>query len=286
MTSQITLANGRALAWAEYGAPTGMPMIYCHGFPGSRLEAGFADAAALDAGVRIIAVDRPGFGMSDYYRARGILDWPRDVRELADGLGVESFFVLGVSGGAPYALACALQLPERVRSTTIVSPLGPIEMLHDGAGMAAISRFGLRIAGRAPGMATPLSAILQPVVRHAGWLALAFVAASASEPDRQTLRDPAFRNILATSMSEAFRYGFRGVAKELMLISAPWQFDPGDVTAPVTIWQGDMDRVVPASMGRALERRLHAARAIYLTGEGHYSLVSRHVGEILSQAIA
>lgn len=280
--NRIALADGRSLAYAEYGASTGVPVIYCHGFPGSRLEAGLADTAARRLGARLIAADRPGIGLSDFCPTRRVLDWPEDVAALANGLGLEKFSVLGVSGGAPYALACALRFPERVRSTTIVSPLGPAQWLHGGTGMALASRLSLRLAAMWPATTPLLCAIFRPVIRHAGRLALALVAVGVSRPDRQMLREPAFRATLATSAREAFRQGSRGAAKDLALLAAPWQFDPGDVASEVDLWHGNTDRVVPVTMARALEQRLSACRATYMADEGHYSLITHHVEEILS----
>jgi pimeloyl-ACP methyl ester carboxylesterase len=75
--------------------------------------------------VRLIAVDRPGYGMSDAKRGRTLLDWPDDVIELADALSLEKFAVMGVSGGGPYGLSCAFKIPERLTKTVIVGGMGP-----------------------------------------------------------------------------------------------------------------------------------------------------------------
>src|SRR5262245_52528836 len=95
----ITLSDGRTLAYAEYGAPRGSPVFHFHGTPGSRLQGRLLDAAAVAANVRLICPDRPGFGESDFLKKRRFLDWARDVRELADHLGIDRFAVSGLSGG-------------------------------------------------------------------------------------------------------------------------------------------------------------------------------------------
>ena len=123
--SRLTLPDGRQLAWAEFGTAAGSPVLYCHGFPGSRLEAAFADGTAKHAGVRLIAADRPGVGLSDRLPGRSVLGWVDDIRALGDHLDIERFHVVGVSGGAPYALACAFALPDRIPSVAIVSGVGP-----------------------------------------------------------------------------------------------------------------------------------------------------------------
>lgn len=97
---QVKLQDGRTLGYAGYGAPQGAPVIYSHGFPGSRLDYLLADAgdAATETNARIIAVDRPGMGLSAFNRGRQLLDWPDDVTELADALQIDRFTVLGNSG--------------------------------------------------------------------------------------------------------------------------------------------------------------------------------------------
>src|SRR5258705_11547688 len=115
--SQITLRDGRALAYAQYGAPDGRPIIHCHGTPSSRVEGDllFSGNIAAEVGVRIIVPDRPGMGRSDFQAGRSLLDWPNDVLELATALELDTFAVLGSSGGGPYAAACGIRIPARVR---------------------------------------------------------------------------------------------------------------------------------------------------------------------------
>src|SRR3954452_9759734 len=117
---KLTLRDGRLLAYQEYGRPGGMPVIYCHGIPSSRVEGDLTiDPTIVESvGARVIVPDRPGVGQSDPQEGRRIVDWPTDVSELASHLGASTFAVLGSSGGSPYALACA-QLP-RVRAVGIM----------------------------------------------------------------------------------------------------------------------------------------------------------------------
>ncbi|WP_455385831.1 alpha/beta fold hydrolase, partial [Acidihalobacter prosperus] len=136
-SSILRLPDGRRLAYAEYGDPRGRPLIYNHGLLSSRFEAVFADGAARRLGLRLIAVDRPGCGGSDPLPGRRLLDWPGDVAALAAALRLPHFHVFGVSGGGPYALACASALAGRVTGLTLVCPLGPPDTLaglEEGAG--------------------------------------------------------------------------------------------------------------------------------------------------------
>src|SRR3954469_14679970 len=95
----MRLADGRQLAWYEYGDAAGLPCVYTTGTPASGLAGSTYDKAAAEAGVRWISVDKPGYGHSDLQRGRTLLDWPADVRALADQLGLQRFAVAGESGG-------------------------------------------------------------------------------------------------------------------------------------------------------------------------------------------
>jgi pimeloyl-ACP methyl ester carboxylesterase len=281
---RLTLPGGRGLSYAEFGASKGVPVVYCHGFPGSRLEAAFADRVACSLGARLIAVDRPGIGMSDYCTGRTILGWADDVRSLVDHLELGQFSVLGVSGGAPYALACAFKLPQRVRSIAVVSAVGPPVAVSD-ASLASTTGLGLRLAAGAPRLAFLFSIILGILARHASPLLLAILSAKASELDRRILRDGEFRTILAASMREAFRNGPGGAAMDLTLLSAPWGFELQELRVPVHIWHGGEDRVVPMSMALFLEQALPDCQASYEQAHGHYSLVHDYAEQILSNVI-
>ncbi len=281
---RLTLPGGRGLCYAEFGASNGIPVVYCHGFPGSRLEAAFADRIASTLGARLITVDRPGMGMSDYCADRTILGWADDVLSLIDSLELEQFSVLGVTGGAPYALACAFKLPQRVRSIAVVSGIGPPAAVS-GASLASTSGSGLRLTAAAPWLAFLFAIVLGTLARHASPLLLAILSAKASALDRRILRDGNFRTILAASMREAFRNGPRGAATDLTLLSRPWNFVLQELRVPVHIWHGGKDRVVPMSMGLFLEQALPDCQATCVPEHGHYSLVHDHAEQILSQLI-
>jgi pimeloyl-ACP methyl ester carboxylesterase len=152
----LRLRDGRRLAYREYGASEGVPVFFFHGWPGSRLDFAPNEGAARDAGARVIAVDRPGIGESDPQPGRQVLDWPRDVSELADSLGVERFAVLGFSFGGPYARACAYVLADRVTRAGLVSCLGPIDDSNAKRGMPPPTRYGLAAARISSWFARPM----------------------------------------------------------------------------------------------------------------------------------
>jgi pimeloyl-ACP methyl ester carboxylesterase len=126
----VDLPDGRRLGVTDVGDPEGVPVLYFHGVPGSRLDftSERYDEALRAAGVRFIAADRPGFGLSDPKPGRGHADWPADVSALADSLELDRFAVLGYSRGGHYALACAALIPDRLTAVGLLSAVASPDM--------------------------------------------------------------------------------------------------------------------------------------------------------------
>ncbi len=145
----IPLSDGRSLAYAEYGDPRGRPVFFFHGTPGSRFFRP-ADEITRNMGVRLITADRPGYGLSTFQPGRRILDWPSDITQLADHLGINRFAVAGHSGGGPYVLACAAALPERVSAAALVAAAGPVDASAATLGMSQVNKLGFTFGRYAP----------------------------------------------------------------------------------------------------------------------------------------
>jgi len=150
--NQIKLRDGRSLGYAEYGNLQGKPVLHFHGLPSSRLEMHSAalDEIATRLNARVIVVERPGMGLSDFKPGRTIGDWPSDVIQLADALGLDRFAVMGLSGGGPYVTVCALKIPKRLTAAGIISGVGPLEAPGATDGMNKRDRQLYPIARRAP----------------------------------------------------------------------------------------------------------------------------------------
>ena len=285
--SVFVLPDGRALGWADYGIPEGRPVFYFHGLPSSRLEAALTKPHAADLGLRIISVDRPGFGHSAFQEGRRIIDWPNDVVALADSLSIGPFAVLGTSGGGPYALACAALLPHRVTAVAVMCGLGRVAESSGNTAFRGFARFALALARRAPFM---LPALCMPVAWGLHTPAVDFYlkhfAHGLGALDRRTLLDPVVRSALVAAFRESARGGYRGPCHDLCLAAQPWGFDPRDIAVPVHLFHGDRDRVVPSSMSTDLATLIRGARVDILPGEGHYSLPVRHSREALSRLAA
>jgi len=280
---RLRLADGRTLACLELGDPAGPPVLYFHGYPGSRLEARVAAAATDRLGLRLLALDRPGFGQSTFRPGRSIGGWAADVAEFADQLGLGRFAIIGVSGGAPYALACAAFLPERLSRVALACPLGPLAVAAGCAGMLAQDRVMLALATHTPPLARGVVHLLVQWMRQDADRYLRFMMAGMVSPDRDLFADPGYRALMMASAAEALRQGGRGAAWELTLIARPWDFRLQNVRMPVSLWQGLADQILPAAMARRLAAALPACNSRYLPGEGHLSLIVRHIGAVLAE---
>jgi len=155
-TRVMELPDGRELAWLETGRPRGRPVFAFHGTPGSRRQVSFDEKSVAAAGVRMIAPDRPGYGLSSFHPGRHLADWASDVAALADRLKLDSFAVIGVSGGGPHAVACARMLPERVTAAGIVSGVGPMGDPEFDVGMVGVNKGLSFLAREAPLVLRPV----------------------------------------------------------------------------------------------------------------------------------
>lgn len=283
---QISLPDGRVLGFAFYGAPRGEPILYFHGFPSSRIEARLAHGLGLAHGARIIAVDRPGYGLSDFLPGRTILDWPGDILQLANALGIDRFRIMAVSGGGPYALACAHAVPDRIKAVGVVCGLGPMDSPESIDGMVFVNRFGLLLGKRTPRIVQGLFALVAIGLSRFPGAVLGLIAARLPRPDRQTLRRPDVRRLLADSFRESVRAGYRGPAHDIVLYSRPWGFDLSKIRRPVHLWYGEKDRIVPLATGRHLSKVIPGAHLKLYPKDGHFSLIVYRLRELVDDLMA
>ena len=285
----ILLADGRRLGYDEYGPPDGVPIFYFHGTPSSRKDwDALGNPGLLEKlGVRIIAPDRPGMGLSDFQPGRRIGDWPADVTELADALSIERFAVLGYSGGGPYALACAQKIPQRLTAAGVAAGEGPADQpgIYDGINPQALEF--MRSAAQKPrqfrmtwGMVCLLAHYAPKLAGKGGFFT------GLPEADKAvTLTHPELSKALYSAMVESVRSGTQGPQLDAALAVSPWDFPLDCITVNVHLWQGECDRNVSSAAGRYFARTIPDCRAIFLPSEGHISLVVNHLEQILRALI-
>jgi pimeloyl-ACP methyl ester carboxylesterase len=271
----LTLSGGRRLGYAQYGQPDGEPVLYFHGHPGSRLEARFGHEAAMAAGFRVIALDRPGCGLSDFQPGRAITDWPADVVEAADALGIDRFSVAGASGGGPYALACAWRLPSRVVRAAVISGVGPFQVPGNKTGMHWQNRVFFPLSARWPALARALMRSMRRSVIGRPERTIEALARAMSPADAEIVRRPEVRPLLIADITEAFRQGADGAAHDMVLLARTWQFSLREIDQEVYLWQGEADTLVPPAMGRYQAEQIPRCHATMLPGAGHLLIIDR-----------
>jgi pimeloyl-ACP methyl ester carboxylesterase len=269
----IPLDAGRHLAYAEFGDPLGKPVLYCHGHPGSRLDPLLFDQDLLRrSGVRIIAPDRPGIGRSDFLPARRIIDWPGDVCELMDLLGIPEFAVLALSAGGPFAAAAAHALPERVSRLVLVSSLGRFDIPGGTSGMGPGLLY-FRLGQRLPWLVKLQLRLMAAGARSNPAQVAAQMKKNLPPAALVALELPGMLDVFIATLQEFLRSGPEGPAWEAGLFMRPWGFDLGGIQAECFLWHGEQDRNAPVAMGRDLAIPLPGCRANFVPGEGHFSIV-------------
>ena len=227
------------------GAADGAPVLGFHGTSLSRL-AHVGDDAPRAAGVRLILVDRPGYGLSDLHPGRTLLDWPRDIAELADGLGIDRFAVFGMSGGGPHAASCAYALPDRVSALGLVSSPAPVWDRPELRFSAPPHRRPMiELAERDP-ISLPASCSTTAAPSSSGWPPTRATAQGGGPAaDQAILADPEVRGRFEAATRETVARGPEGYAHDLFLLYvAPWGFRPEEIAVPTQIWHGDEDAAV------------------------------------------
>jgi pimeloyl-ACP methyl ester carboxylesterase len=279
----LRLEDGRELAYAEYGDPSGTPVIAFHGTPGSNLQISPCDAAGKSERVRLIAPDRPGYGHSSFDRHRRLVDWPRDVAELADHLGLERFGVFGVSGGGPHAAVCAHALGDRLLGAAIVSGVAPPDTAGVLDHMMTVNRLNFTLARQSSFFVLPIMAAMLFGLRNFPDRALDSMLRSLPEPDRRVLTRREIADVFVLEAKQAPPTAARAAAQDFALFARPWRFRLEDIRVPVHVWHGDADVNVPLSHGRAQADRIPNAKLHLCPGEGHM-LFADHAPEILRAA--
>ena len=268
----MRVRGGRAVGFAEWGSRRGRPVIAFHGGPGSRLMALGCEETAEELGLRLVCLERPGFGLSDPAPHRTLISWADDVADAARALDMEEVVVVAVSAGSAYALACAALLPSLVRRVGVIGGIAPpgfqtddafAEMvLHDPTGAEAAARHHFEA------MAADVDASILAMTVRAG-------------PDRAIYSRPDVQERFRRTRVEAFRSGVEGAVADLLLLNQPWGFELRDIAVPTHWWHGSLDPVTPLS---GVQQATAGMRDLELTvyeEEGH-ALSFSHGVEILA----
>jgi pimeloyl-ACP methyl ester carboxylesterase len=281
-------ADGRTLAFCEWGDPEGSPVFSLHGTPGSRLTRHPDEEVYRHAGVRAITYDRAGYGLSTRLPGRSVAHAAADVATVADALGIERFAVTGGSGGAPHALACGALLPDRVsRCASVVgpAPYGAAGLERDdwlrGMVEGNVREFELSLAGEDA---------LRPELQRETNEMLSNLGRDPDHPmgegydlspsDLEMVARSEIHDMLDVSLKAGCGESIDGFVDDDLSTVAPWDFDPSAITVPVAVWFGVSDTLVPPAHGEWLARTLPGASVVRLEG-GHFASYDR-LGELLA----
>jgi pimeloyl-ACP methyl ester carboxylesterase len=258
MEGTVELSDGRSIGVAEYGDAKGEAIFWFHGTPGGRRQVPpRARDIARERGVRLIGVERPGIGSSTPHLHRNVAEGARDIEQLADRLDIGRFGVIGLSGGGPYALACAHELPERVVAGAVLGGVAPV------CGDEAVVGGAVALAGR---MSPLLEALHQPL-GHFFWASVFALRPLASqafdlfigtmpEGDQEVMNRPEMKQMFIDDLLRAGRSRMHAPIYDMVLFARPWGFSLRDIQVPIRFWHGDADHFVPLDHGE------HQARLV------------------------
>ena len=276
----VTLRDGRLLTYAEWGDPGGRPVVMFHGNPASRLTCPDNDGSTA-AGVRLITVDRPGFGGSTPLPGRTLLGWADDYAEFHTSLGLPPCPVMGWSAGGPYALACAFALPGIVTSVGVAGSVGPIDEVHDAFDDEQHRVANLMSTDRAAAEAATeerwASVVADPISAYDGWSSN---SPTSDDPDQRLYRRPDVSAAMDEWARDAARQGAAGVVSDEMVYLQPWGFSVADIACDAAVWVGDR---APADRMEAdyLAATIPGATYVIYPGDGHLLTLPRW-GEMLA----
>jgi pimeloyl-ACP methyl ester carboxylesterase len=265
---QVTLADGRMLAYTDIGDPDGAPVVHWHGTPSSRLELCSFDTAFANVGLRIITPDRPGYGRSSAQPGRSLRHCAFDAAALADATGIDRFVVTGLSGGGPFAMACCALIPERAVAACIAA--GDPDLAWPGA------RRGYDPLELAIVDAPDVDAAVTHCAEVIGADGSGFLTSDAlqwAEPDLAMFGDETFVAHAQATIAEGFRHGIAGYVHDVRVKGQPWPLDPSEIAVPIMIIHGDLDTIVPLHHSRMAAERIAGATLRVLPGHGHISIV-------------
>jgi pimeloyl-ACP methyl ester carboxylesterase len=274
---KLELADGRRLEWCASPGSSSKAVLVHLGTPSAAVPYAPMVQCVVDRGCRFVTYSRPGYADSTRRAGRSVADCVADVVELARALGIEQLHVVGWSGGGPHALACAALVPELVVSAATLAGVAPwgaegLDWL-DGMAEENHEEFGAALAGH-----EELARFLEPLAADVGSVTAETVTAMlgglVTAVDKQALTGD-FAEWSALTLRRAVSSGIWGWHDDDLAFARHWGFALGEITVPVTVWQGRQDAMVPYAHGGWLASHLPRARAMLFEDEGHLSLLAR-----------
>jgi pimeloyl-ACP methyl ester carboxylesterase len=286
LEGNIAVGDDRQIGFAEFGDPQGRAVFWLHGTPGARRQIPMeARVYAEQQQIRLIGVDRPGIGSSTPYQYGTVVAFADDVRTIADTLGIDKFEVIGLSGGGPYALACAAAMPDRVIAAGVLGGVAPARGADAiGGGAMALGTFVAPLLEVAGGPLRLAASALVRLARPVASPALDLYGRMSPEADRRMLARPEFKAMFLDDLLNGSRKQLAAPFADIVVFARDWGFRLDEVKVPVRWWHGDRDHIVPFEHGQHVVAKLPDAQLYHLPGESHLAGLGR-AEEILGTMI-
>lgn len=279
MDRTLRLPSGRTVGFADHGHPGDTAVIWCHGGPGSRLEPAYVAPAAVEAGLRLVGIDRPGYGLSTPAPGRTIGGWVPEALTVADHLGIERFVTVGISTGGAYALALAAVAPDRVLG--VVPCCAMTDMRHRPA-RATVSRPHAHAVWEAPDRASAMAAAVASHGVDGSRIVDAAEGPPLAASDLAMLVDHPFGRLWTAALPTMFAQGVEGYTDDRLADGAGWtSFDLSAVTCPVIVLHGAADVIADPVHARHTAAIVAHARLRLVDGLGHFSIQDQLVPTIV-----
>ena len=283
--SVLRLSDGRNLSYTEYGDPKGEPVFHCHCVLGSRLELSFnSEEISKEKKVRLIVMDRPGYGASDLNTKASFINWVSDLEELADHLKIEKFSLTGYAMGGVYVLACAHEIPKRLKKVVIISNGMPPESVEDYKTIIPLYKVNNRLAKHLPKVYSLVTSVLVKGILSDPATFFKQFSEQVDEADREIIYSEEFKSTMFISLKESFRLGGKAASKEVVQFMHDWGFKLENISIPVDIWHGTSDYHVPIALGERLAEHIKHTKLFIKENQGHF-LFYTHWAEILDELL-
>ena len=269
----IKLKDGRILGYAEYGDNEGFPIIALHGTPGSRIWFKENDPASKELGIRLITIDRPGYGNSSKKTGRKIIDFTSDINELIDATGITEFSIFGVSGGGAYTLAYAASQHPKHFKTGLVASVFEFKNGHPPKEMCTPNRIGFFFAKWIPWL---LRYSYRQQKKLIDSKPEEYLKASRKNvthlcpSDREVIQNDESLETMLLHFKEAFKSSVDEVVHELRLLSKKWEIDFDKIISPVEVWHGRSDTLSPISGMEEFVKQIPKVNVHFLENKGHF----------------
>lgn len=273
--------EGQKLFFKEWGDIDKPAILLVHGFPGCADQGRLLSTTPHMQSFRLIAMDRPGYGLSDRQSDITPLKFAQQIKQALEVQKIESFSILSVSGGAPYAMAVAYLMPEKVKkisSVAGVAPLTPSNFKYMNSQQK--KAWFLRQLVPAPVLGFALKRVWKSGVDNIEKLLFTDLD-TFSKPDQKVFVHPVFGPALTESVKISLGQGPWGILQDIKTYAKPWGFSLKDIRCDVTLWHGSCDDVVHFRFAEDMKKRIKQANIKYIDGEGHYSIALNCRDEII-----